>query len=81
MSSLNTHIPIAYLKGVGPARGQLLASELKLREIKDLLAFFPNRYIDKTRFYRINELNENASEVQIIGKIISLNTVKQKKGS
>ncbi|WP_139958191.1 ATP-dependent DNA helicase RecG [Flavicella sediminum] len=81
MSSPKTQISIAYLKGVGPARGQLLASELKLREIKDLFAFFPNRYIDKTKFYKVNELNENSSEVQIIGKIIGLTTVKQKNGS
>jgi len=40
-----------------------------------LLNFFPNRYIDRTRYYKINELQNNAAEVQIIGKIINIKTV------
>ena len=38
----------------------------------DFVNFFPNRYIDRTQFLKINELQENNSEVQIIGKIASL---------
>ena len=43
--------------------------------------FFPNRYIDRTRFYKINELQPNSSEVQLVGKITGFKTVKQKRGS
>ncbi|NER11384.1 ATP-dependent DNA helicase RecG [Muriicola jejuensis] len=72
--------PITYLKGVGPNRAQVLQSELGIATFDDLLNFFPNRYIDKTRYYKISELERNAAEVQIIGKIIHIKTVEQKKG-
>lgn len=67
--------PIEYLKGVGPQRGELLRKELGIHRYEDLINFFPNRYIDRTRYYKINELQKNDSEVQIIGKIIHVKTV------
>jgi ATP-dependent DNA helicase RecG len=72
--------PIEYLKGVGPQRGDLLRKELSIHKYSDLLNLFPNRYIDRTRYYKINELQNNNSEVQIIGKIIHLKTIEQGKG-
>ncbi|MGM1054990.1 MAG: ATP-dependent DNA helicase RecG [Bacteroidota bacterium] len=73
--------PIDYLKGVGPNRAALLRSELGIHTYQDLINFFPNRYIDKTRFYKINELQQNTAEVQVVGKIINIKTVDQKRGS
>ena len=73
MNPLQT--PIEYLKGVGPARGELLRKELGIYKYGDLINFFPNRYIDRTRYYKINELLASNSEVQIIGKIINIKTV------
>ena len=67
--------PIEYLKGVGPNRGELLRKELGIYKYQDLVNFFPNRYIDRTRYYKINELQNNSAEVQIIGKIINIKTV------
>ncbi|MFV8369832.1 ATP-dependent DNA helicase RecG [Flavobacterium sp. LB2R40] len=67
--------PIEYLKGVGPNRGELLRKELGIYKYVDLVNFFPNRYIDRTRYYKINELQNNSAEVQIIGKIINIKTV------
>jgi len=67
--------PIEYLKGVGPQRGELLRKEVGIHRYEDLLNFYPNRYIDRTRYYKINELNNNPAEVQIIGKIINIKTV------
>lgn len=67
--------PIEYLKGVGPNRGELLRKELGIHKYQDLVNFFPNRYIDRTRYYKINELQNNTAEVQIIGKIINIKTV------
>ena len=75
---LNT--PIDYLKGVGPNRADLLRKELAIHTYQDLLHLFPNRYIDRTRYYKIKELQRNSSEVQLIGKIIHLKTVAQKNG-
>ncbi|MFN4763122.1 ATP-dependent DNA helicase RecG [Gillisia sp. Q332] len=73
--------PIDYLKGVGPNRAALLRTELGIHTYQDLINFFPNRYIDKTRFYKINELQQNTAEVQVVGKIINIRTVDQKRGS
>ncbi len=73
--------PITYLKGVGPNRADMLDSELGIRSYQDLLHLFPNRYIDKTRYYKISELQRTPAEVQIIGEIISLENVAQKRGS
>ncbi|SDW53641.1 ATP-dependent DNA helicase RecG [Flavobacterium degerlachei] len=72
--------PIEYLKGVGPSRGELLRKELGIHKYKDLINFYPNRYIDRTRYYKINELQNNVAEVQIIGKIINVKTVEFGKG-
>ena len=72
--------PIDYLKGVGPSRAQLLRTELGIHIYQDLINLFPNRYIDKTKYYKINELRPTSSEVQIVGKIIHIKTVEQKKG-
>lgn len=72
---------IAYVKGVGPARAKLLEQEMGIFKCQDLLHFFPNRYIDRTRYFKINELQQNDSEVQIVGVVTSLQSVKQKRGS
>lgn len=72
--------PITYLKGVGPNRSKTLASELNINTYQDLLHLFPNRYIDRTRFHKIAELEQSSAEVQIIGRITQLKKVTQKKG-
>jgi len=72
--------PIDYLKGVGPNRADLLKKELGIHTFQDLLNLFPNRYLDRTQYYKIAQLQQNSSEVQVIGKIIHIKTVDQKKG-
>ncbi len=72
--------PVTYLKGVGPHRAQLLESELGIGTYQDLLNLFPNRYIDKTQYYKINQLQRSGADVQMVGKIIHIKTVEQKKG-
>ncbi|MCH3882332.1 ATP-dependent DNA helicase RecG [Tenacibaculum aquimarinum] len=78
---MNLNQPITYLKGVSIARAELLYAELGVKNCKDLLHLFPFRYIDKTQFYKINSLQQNTAEVQIVGKITGLKTVEQKRGS
>ncbi|AWI26179.1 ATP-dependent DNA helicase RecG [Flavobacterium pallidum] len=80
MSGNLLQTPIEYLKGVGPQRGNLLRKELGIHTYADLVNFYPNRYIDRTRYYKINELRNNPAEVQIVGKIVHIKTVEQKKG-
>ncbi|OIQ37804.1 MAG: ATP-dependent DNA helicase RecG [Bacteroidetes bacterium MedPE-SWsnd-G1] len=81
MPPYNSNTSISYLKGVGPSRVDLLKKELGIRTFGDLINFFPNRYIDRTQFYKINELQPNTSEIQVVGKIINIKTVNQKRGS
>jgi len=69
---LNTEIQ--YLQGVGPKRGQSMAEILNIKTIKDLLYYFPYKYIDRTKFYHINELNGNFPHVQLKGVITSFQT-------
>jgi ATP-dependent DNA helicase RecG len=58
---------IEYLKGVGSVKADLLKKELGIFTLGDLLMAFPFRYVDKTKFHKINELNEQSGEVQLKG--------------
>lgn len=73
--------PIEYLKGVGPLRAAVLKKELQIFTYKDLINLYPYKYLDRTKYYKIAELNANInSEIQIVGKIIHLKTIEQKRG-
>ncbi|RYC52785.1 ATP-dependent DNA helicase RecG [Flagellimonas olearia] len=72
--------PIPYLKGVGPNRADTLKAELGIETYRDLLHLFPNRYLDRTQYYKIAQLQPSGADVQIVGKIIHLKTVGQKRG-
>ena len=78
---MNLNYPITYINGISANRAALLFSELGIKTCNDLLNFFPFRYIDKTQFYKIKDLKPNSSEVQIVGKITSIKSVAQKRGS
>jgi ATP-dependent DNA helicase RecG len=80
MQSNILHTPLVYLKGVGPNRAETLKSELGLETFGDLLLLYPNRYLDKTQYYKINELKDSGADVQVVGKIVHLKTVEQKRG-
>lgn len=60
---------IKYLAGVGPKRAELLKSELGVHTYADLLYFFPYKYVDRTKFFTIKEVNAQMPYVQVIGKI------------
>ncbi|MEL6975239.1 MAG: ATP-dependent DNA helicase RecG [Bacteroidota bacterium] len=72
--------PITYLKSVGPNRAALLKEELGIQTYLDLLQLFPNRYLDKTQYHKIASLKNSGADVQIIGKIIHIKTVEQRRG-
>ncbi len=65
---------ITYLKGVGPKKAELLNKELDIKTFKDLLYYFPYRYIDRSRFYKIDELHKDLPYIQIKGKFSDLRT-------
>lgn len=64
---------IAYLKGIGPAKANLLAEELQLHSLGDLLHAYPFRYVDRTKFHKIIDIIPNEGAVQVKGKLVSLN--------
>ncbi|MEM9823240.1 MAG: ATP-dependent DNA helicase RecG [Bacteroidota bacterium] len=59
--------PIEFLKGVGPKKGDLLRKEIGVFTFRDLLMQFPFRYVDKTKFNRIRDINSESETVQIKG--------------
>ena len=63
--------PIEYLKGIGSQRAEILKKDLGIFNYNDLLHHYPFRYIDRTRFYKIRELNSDLPSVQILGRIVS----------
>ena len=82
-SSMNPNFlqtPIAYLKGVGPNRADVLKAELGIETFRDLLHLFPNRYLDRTSYYKVNQLQPSGADVQVIGKIVHIKMVEQKRG-
>lgn len=65
---------IKYLPGIGPKRGELLTKELGICTFRDLLYFFPFRYVDRSRIYSINQVQPSMAYIQIRGKITSIST-------
>ena len=66
---------ITYLSGVGPQRAALLGKELNISSFRDLLYYFPYKYVDRSRLYTIREIDGNMPYIQLRGKILSFETV------
>jgi ATP-dependent DNA helicase RecG len=71
---------ITYLTGVGPKRAELLNKELNIFTFRDLLYHFPYKYIDRTKFYKISEIDPDMPFIQIRGQIKGYSTEGQGKG-
>jgi ATP-dependent DNA helicase RecG len=78
MNKLNNILEtgIEFIKGVGPAKAELLKSELSIFTYSDLLQHYPFRYVDKTKFYTVKEITDELPYVQLKGIITRL----EKKG-
>ncbi|MFZ4582192.1 MAG: ATP-dependent DNA helicase RecG [Paludibacter sp.] len=61
---------ITYLQGVGPKKATLFASELGLHTAEDLVRYYPYKYVDRSRFYYLHEINGNMPFIQVKGHII-----------
>ncbi|NQU84410.1 MAG: DEAD/DEAH box helicase, partial [Mariniphaga sp.] len=66
---------IKFLSGVGPKRAELLGKELGIKTFSDLIYYYPYKYIDRTKFYKIKEVHSQMPFIQVKGKIVSLETV------
>ena len=62
---------IQYLQGVGPQRALILATELNIHTLGDLLAYYPYKYVDRSKIYSIADINGNMPYVQVCAKILS----------
>lgn len=65
---------IKYLQGVGPQRAATLNKELQIYSLRDLLYYFPYKYIDRSRLYYIHEIDGNMPYIQLKGRILSFET-------
>lgn len=66
---------IKFLPGVGPKKAELLFKELKIKTFRDLIYYFPFKYIDRTKTYTISAIHAEMPFVQIKGKIRTMETV------
>lgn len=79
MSSTFLNTPVEYLKNVGPQKADILKKELHVFKYSDLLTFYPFRYVDRTRFYKVKEITDDLPYVQLRGKITNTRTVGTKR--
>ena len=70
---------IVYLKGVGPQRAEILEKEVSISTYADLIQYYPFRYEDRTKFYKISELNNSLSNVQIVGQFTRFELIGMKR--
>ena len=72
--------PIEYLKGVGPKRAELLRKELDIDTFGDMLQHYPFRYVDRSKIYKISEIESDLAYVQLRGKIYNMQVLGEKRG-
>lgn len=69
------HRDITYCKNVGAKRADILRKELDVHTAMDMLRLYPYKYIDRSRFYRIAEIENEETYVQIVGEITEWHTI------
>ncbi len=71
--------PVEFIKGVGPSRADVLKKDLGLFTFQDMLAHYPFRYIDRTKYFKINQINIDSQYIQIIGRVIGKKVIGDKR--
>ncbi|MFN6944737.1 MAG: ATP-dependent DNA helicase RecG [Cytophagaceae bacterium] len=66
---------IEFLKGIGPQRASLLNTELSLFTYGDLLQYYPFRYEDRSKIWKVSELSDELPYIQLIGKIRNISLI------
>ncbi len=69
------HRDITYCKNVGAKRADILRKELKVNTALDMVRQYPYKYIDRSRFYRIAEIEDEDTYVQIVGEVTEWHTI------
>jgi len=70
---------ITYLKGVGPKRAEVLQKEIEISTFEDLLNYFPFRYVDKSKFYKVKDVISDTTYFQLKGTVTNLKSVGDKR--
>lgn len=78
MNSQVFQTPIEYLRGVGVSRADVLKKELQIFNFEDLLRHFPYKYIDRTRFYKVKDINAEMPYVQVLARLTQKEIVGEK---
>ena len=66
---------IMYLPGVGPKKAEILQKEAGIASYEDLLYYFPYKYIDRSRFYKVAEVTGDMPYIQLKGRILFFDTL------
>lgn len=66
---------LTYLPGVGPKKAEILRKEAEISSYEDLLFYFPYKYIDRSRFYKVAEISGTMPYIQLKGRILYFETV------
>lgn len=71
---------IMYLKKVGPVRAEALATSCHIRTYRDLLQYYPRKYVDRRTQTPIHSLSGNEAQVSLVGTITRIEKVTGKGG-
>ena len=74
------NLDVKYISGVGPQRAALLAKELEIHSVHDLLYYFPYKYVDRSKIYAINEVTGDLPYIQVRGQIASFEIAGEGRG-
>src|SRR5574344_1800492 len=66
---------IMYLPGVGPKKADILKKDAHIASFGDMLYYFPYKYVDRSRFYKVCEVDGNMAFIQMKGKILYFDVV------
>jgi ATP-dependent DNA helicase RecG len=69
---VNLSTDIMYLSGVGPKKAELLRKELNISTYADLLYYYPYKYVDRSKIYKISEVVDDLPYIQIVGRIVRM---------
>ncbi len=73
-------LDVKYISGVGPQRATMLAKELNIHSVHDLLYYFPYKYVDRSKIYPINEVTGDMPYIQVRGQITAFETAGEGRG-
>jgi ATP-dependent DNA helicase RecG len=70
-----TTFDIKYIQGIGPKRVPILNKELGIFSLNDLLRYYPYKYVDRSKIYRIAEIDGNMPYIQLKGEVLSFELI------